>query len=394
MNFKPFLFSGMAALAAMLGGMSAEAQEMVQGPKSLDQLTTEVANSGPWLINKEQVSQPVQAPVHQAPPGGPPPVIPAIQVTPAPAPAPDPLTAPASVVAVAPATTPASGLDGEITLAEADIRQEPPNALPQQKGGKWKSVRVHTEVRSRPRDTAFDVKAELVTKTGWMFGAQYVNQSGNFSSENLKEIWKGQYTNARAEIWGGRHGASQDGRTRWSFNAFGRVESHQDAGKGQSRPGTGYPYSYSWKNAPRPITQLGVRARIERDLVQNKYQQFTVFVEGEGAATVAGESGLAFNAKTGLWSRTQQTEVSVEVGVNNTEAYANGYGRYYLTKSGQLRPFVEAGGEVGTGYSNLRVGGGIQVGIGKNGYGEFTGGYNTGTSGNGLALMGRAGIHF
>jgi hypothetical protein len=225
-----------------------------------------------------------------------------------------------------------------------------------------------------------------------MFGVQYVNYSGEFSGNNATDSFSGYFTDARAEIWGGRYDASQDGRTRWSVNAFVRQLTHTNSGKGQSRPGTEYPYSYSWKNAPRPITQLGGRARIEGDLIQSPTQQLTLHLEGEAAATVAGESGLAFNAKTGVWYRTAHVEAYGEVCVNNTGVCFNGHGRYYLTKSGQLRPFVEAGGEVGTGYSNLRVGGGIQVGIGKNGYGEFAGGYNTGTSGNGLALMGRAGI--
>jgi hypothetical protein len=238
------------------------------------------------------------------------------------------------------------------------------------------------------------VNAELVIKTGWMGGVQYVHSLGDFRGSNATDYFSGEYTDTRSELWVGRHGVSKDSRTRWSLVGFGRQLTHTDSGEGKSRPGTEYPYSYTWKNPAQPLTELGVRARIERDLIQDKYQQFTVFIEGEGAATVAGDSGLAFNAKTGVWYRTAQIEAYGEVGVNNTGTYANGYGRYYLTKDGQLRPFVEAGGDVGTGYSNLRVGGGIQVAIGKNGYGEFAGGYNTGTSGNGLALMGRAGIRF
>jgi hypothetical protein len=284
-------------------------------------------------------------------------------------------------------------LGGPITLA--DIRQEPPNALPQQKAGeKWKPVRVYTEFRSRPQDTAFDVKAEVVTKGGIMSGVQYVNQSGTFSGENLKEIWKGQYTDARFELWAGIHGISKDTKTRWSLVGFGRQLTHTDSGKGKTRPGTEYPYAYTWKNAPKPLTQLGGRARLERDLSHNKYKQFTVFLEGEAAATVAGQSDWAYNVKTGLWSRTKQTEVSAEVGVNNTGAYANGYGRYYLTKSGQWRPFGEVRGEVGYDYHNVQVGGGLQVGIGKNGYTEAVLGYNTGTSGDGLAATVRAGLRF
>ena len=301
---------------------------------------------------------------------GPPPVIPVIQV--------------AAPVAVAPAsTTPNTG-----------IVVPPRDSIPQQGEGKWNPFRLHTEFRSRPRDTAFDVKAEFVTAKGFMSGVQYVTQSGSFTGDNLKEIWKGSYTDSRLEFWAGIHGRSQDARTRWSVVGFGRQLTHTDSGEGKSRPGMEYPYVYTWKNPAKPLTQLGVRARLERDLVQNKYQQFTVFVEGEGAATVAGESGLAFNAKTGLWSRTQQTEVFAEVGVNNTGAYANGYGRYYLTKSGQWRPFGEVRGEVGDGYHNVQVGGGLQVGISKNAYAEGVLGYNSGTSGDGLAATLRAGLRF
>jgi hypothetical protein len=290
----------------------------------------------------------------------------------------------AAPVAVAPAsTTPTPG-----------IVVPPRDSIPQQGEGKWNPFRLHTEFRSRPWDTAFDVKSEVYTRNGWMFGGQFVTQSGSFTGDNPKEIWKGQYTDARFELWAGIHRISKDTKTRWSVNGFVGQLSHEDSGEGKSRPGKEYPYAYTWKNSVNPLTQLGVRARIERDLIQNKYQQFTVFIEGETAATVAGESGLAFNSKTGLWSRTQQTEVSAEVGVNNIGLYANGYGRYYLTKGGQLRPFAEVRGEVGTGYHNVQVGGGLQVGIGKNGYGEFSGGHNWGSAGDGPTFKIGGGLRF
>jgi hypothetical protein len=227
-----------------------------------------------------------------------------------------------------------------------------------------------------------------------MFGAQFVTQSGSFTGKNLKEIWKGQYADARAEIWGGRHGASQDARTRWSVVGFGREDIHTDSGKGQSRPGTEYPYAYTWKKPAKPLTQLGGRVRFESDLTQTENQQFTIHVKGEAAATVAGQSGWAYDVQAGVWYRTAQVQAYAEAGVNNTGFYANGYGRYYLTKSGQLRPFGEVRGEVGYSYHNVQVGGGLQVGIGNNAYTEGVLGYNSGTSGDGLAATFRAGIRF
>lgn len=276
-----------------------------------------------------------------------------------------------------------------------NTRQEPPGALPQQQAGEeWNPVRLHTELRSRPRDTTFDVKVEVVTQDGWMFGAQYVNQSGTFLGRNLKDIWEGQYTDTRSEFWAGRHGRSQDARTRWSVNGFVRQLTHTDSGSGQSRPGTEYPYSYSWGNTPNPITQLGVRTRGEHDLIRTKSQQLTVHLKGEAAATVSGQSGWAYDIQTGVWYRTAQVEAYGEVGVHNTGAYANGYGRYYLNKEGQLRPFAEGRGEVGSGYHNTQVGGGLQIGLSNNAYAEGVVGYNAGTSGNGLAATARLGFRF
>lgn len=320
----------------------------------------------------QQVAQPVNPPVQQALPG-PPPVI--STITPAP------------VVNAPQQEQVASDPNPGIVLPPRD-------SIPQQGTGEWKPVRLHTEFRSRPRDTAFDVKAELVTKGGWIFGVQYVNQSGTFSGENLKEIWKGTYRDTRSEFWAGRHGASKDGRTRWSVNGFVRRLTHEDSGEGKSLPGAEYPYSYTWKNSPKPITQLGVRARVERDLIRTESQQLTVHLKGEAAATVSGQSGWAYDVQAGVWYRTAQVEAYGEVGVNNTGAYANGYGRYYLTKSGQVRPFVEVRGEVGSGYHNTQVGGGLQIGIGKHAYAEGVLGYNAGTSGNGLAATARFGFRF
>jgi hypothetical protein len=239
-----------------------------------------------------------------------------------------------------------------------------------------------------------DAKVEGLTQNGWMFGIQHVNSSGEFRGSNATDSFSGEYTDTRSELWVGRHGISKDSRTRWSLVGFGRQLTHTDSGEGQSRPGMEYPYSYSWKNAPRPITQLGGRARLERDLIQSKPQQLTIHVKAEAAATVSGQSGWAYDVQAGIWYRTAQVEAYGEVGDNNTGAYANGYGRYYLTKSGQLRPFGEVRGEVGYSYHNVQVGGGLQVGIGKNAYTEGVLGYNSGTSGDGLAATLRAGIRF
>ncbi len=320
----------------------------------------------------QQVAQPVNPPVQQALPG-PPPVI--STITPAP------------VVKAPQQEQVASDPNPGIVLPPRD-------SIPQQGTGEWKPVRLHTELRSRPRDTAFDVKAEFVTAKGFMSGVQYVTQSGSFTGENLKEIWKGSYTDSRLEFWAGIHGRSQDARTRWSLVGFGRQLTHTDSGSGQSRPGTEYPYSYTWKNDPKPLVQVGARARIERDLIRTESQQLTVHLKGEAAATVSGQSGWAYDVQAGVWYRTAQVEAYGEVGVNNTGAYANGYGRYYLTKSGQLRPFVEGRGEFGSGYHNTQVGGGLQRGIGKNAYTEGVLSYNAGTSGNGMAATARFGFRF
>jgi len=320
----------------------------------------------------QQVAQPVNPPVQQALPG-PPPVI--STITPAP------------VVKDPQQEQVASDPNPGIVLPPRD-------SIPQQGTGEWKPVRLHTELRSRPRDTAFDVKAEFVTAKGFMSGVQYVTQSGSFTGENLKEIWKGSYTDSRLEFWAGIHGRSQDARTRWSLVGFGRQLTHTDSGSGQSRPGTEYPYSYTWKNDPKPLVQVGARARIERDLIRTESQQLTVHLKGEAAATVSGQSGWAYDVQAGVWYRTAQVEAYGEVGVNNTGAYANGYGRYYLTKSGQLRPFVEGRGEFGSGYHNTQVGGGLQRGIGKNAYTEGVLSYNAGTSGNGMAATARFDFRF
>lgn len=395
MTLRKFILPAMVAIAAMLGGMPATAQERT----SLRVQTAEIrAMREEAEARNGQMSQPASLPVQQAPPG-PPPVLPVIPVAPAPPsrpippPVAEPVVAPVPVVASVVPPTPALRRGGEITLA--DIRQEPPNALPQQQAGEnWTPIRVHTEVRSLPNATAVDGKLEVVTRNGWMFGAQFVTQSGSFTGENLKEIWKGQYADARAEIWGGRHGASQDARTRWSVVGFGREDIHTDSGKGKSRPGTEYPYSYTRKNSAKPLTQLGGRARLEQDLIQDRSQQFTIHVRAEAAASVSGQSGWAYDVQVGVWYRTAQVEAYGEVGDNNTGAYANGYGRYYLTSTGQLKPFVEVRGEVRSGYHNTQVGGGLQVGIGKNAYTEGVLGYNSGTSGDGLAATFRAGIRF
>lgn len=289
---------------------------------------------------------------------------------------------------------PADPQEKLVTTPRTDLIR-PEGALPQQQAGElWKPIRIHTEVRSRPRDTTFDVKAELVTKGGWMFGVQHVDSSGTFSGRNATDVFRGDYTDTRSEFWVGRHGATKDARTRWSVNAFVRQLTHTDSGKGQSRPGAEYPYSYTWKNAPKPLTQVGLRARIERDLIRTESQQLTVHLKGEAATTVSGQSGWAYDVQAGVWYRTAQVEAYAEVGVNNTGAYANGYGRYYLTKNGQLKPFVEVRGEIGSGYHNVQVGGGLQVGIGRNAYAEGVVGYNVGTSGNGLAATARLGFRF
>ena len=390
----------MAAIAAILGGMPATAQAQ-ERPASIRQQTEEIRaiRELAEACNKRQQCLVSQGgarpdPQPQAPPGLPP-VSPAIPVAPAPpsrpipAPVADPVVAPVPVVA----SVVSPKLGGPITLA--DIRQEPPNALPQQQAGeKWKPVRVYTEVRSLPNATAFDVNAEVVTKGGIMSGVQYVTQLGSFTGENLKEIWKGSYTDTRLEFWAGIHGRSLDTQTRWSLVGFGRQLTHTDSGEGQSRPGTEYPYSYTWKNPAKPLTQLGGRARLERDLIQSKAQQLIIHVKAEVAATVSGQSGWAYDVQAGIWYRTAQVEAYGEVGDNNTGAYANGYGRYYLTKSGQWRPFGEVRGEVGTGYHNVQVGGGVQAGLGKNAYVEGVVSYNDGTSGNGMAATVRAGIRF
>lgn len=318
-----------------------------------------------------QVSQPVQVSVQQVPPG-PPPVMPTITSSP--------------VLATPP--------QQEKVPSTPGIVVPPRDSIPQQGEGQWKRLRVHAEGRSRPNDLTIDAKAELVTQNGWMFGAQFVTQSGSFSGENLKEVWKGTYTDSRLEFWGGRHGASQDGRTRWSVVGFGRQLTHADSGSGQSRPGNPDSYTYKWSNRPKPITQVGGRARVEQDLIQSKYQQFTVFIEGEAATTVSGQSGWAYNVKTGLWSRTRRVEVYAEVCVNNTGACSNGYARYYLTKEGKLRPFVEARGEIGSGYHNVQVGGGVQIGIGKVGYAELSGGRNWGSAGDGPTFKIGGGFRF
>jgi hypothetical protein len=286
-------------------------------------------------------------------------------------------------VAVAPAsTTPTPG-----------IVVPPRDSIPRQGEGKWNPFRLHTEFRSRPWDTAFDVKAEVYTRNGWMFGGQFVTQSGSFTCDNQKEIWKGSYTDSRLEGWAGIHGRSLDTKTRWSLVGFGRQLTHTDSGSGQSRPGTEYPYAYTWKNPAKPLTQLGVRARLERDLIQSKPQQLTIHVKAEAAAPVSGQSGWAYDVQAGVWYRTAQIEAYGEFGDNNTGAYANGYGRYYFSK-GQLRPFAEVRGEVGTGYHNVQVGGGLQVGIGKNGYGEFSGGHNWGSAGDGPTFKIGGGLRF
>lgn len=321
----------------------------------------------------------------------PPPIRSAIQVAPVPVAATtqqEPV-APAAVVVSTPQQEQAAP-----SAIQTDLIR-PSGSLPQKQAGeRWKPIRIHTEVRSRPNDLTIDAKAEVVTKGGWMTGAQFVTQSGSFSGENLKEVWNGQYTDTRSEFWAGRHGRSQDDQTRWSVNGFVRQLTHEDSGKGQSRPGAEYPYSYTWRNAPNPLTQVGVRARVERDVIRNYSQQLTIHLKGEAAATVSGNSGWAYDVQAGVWYRTPQVEVYAEAGVNNTGAYANGYGRYYLTSTGQLKPFAEVRVEGGSGYHNTQVGGGLQIGIGKNAYAEGVLGYNTGTSGDGMAATLRAGFRF
>ena len=327
------------------------------------------------------------------------PADPALALAPSPDPAPvaepasAPATEPVQALELTTAPPPSSKLGGEMTLA--DIRQDPPNSLPQQQAGeKWNPFRIHTEIRSRPDDRTIDAKVEVVTQNGWMTGAQFVTQSGSFTGENLNDIWKGTYADERFEFWVGRHWASQDGRTRGAVNAFVRQLTHKDSGSGQSLPGTEYPYSYTWRNAPTPLTQVGVRARGEHDIIRTASQKLTVHLEGEAAPTVSGQSGWAYDVQAGVWYRTDQVEAYGEVGVNNTGAYANGYGRYYLTKDGQLRLFGEVRGEVGDSYHNVQVGGGLQLGLGRNGYAEAVLGYNIGTSGDGLAATGRIGFKF
>lgn len=394
MTLRNFILPGMAAIAAMLGGMPATAQAQSLSNQTVAEIRQMVAESQARQRG-EHLSEPLsQEP--QAPPGRPP-VIPVVPASVTPVPASEPVKPPPPVVAVipaqSPATTPASRLGGEITLA--DIRQEPPNALPQQQAGEeWNPVRFYAEVRSRPNDLTIDAKVEVLTQNGWMFGIQHVNSSGEFRGSNATDSFSGEYIDTRSEFWAGRHGASQDGQTRWSVNGFVRQLNHEDSGKGQSLPGTEYPYSYTWKNDPKPLVQVGARARIERDLIRTESQQLTVHLKGEAAATVSGQSGWAYDVQAGVWYRTAQVEAYGEVGVNNTGAYANGYGRYYLTKSGQLRPFGEVRGEVGSGYHNTQVGGGVRIGLGRNGYAEAILGYNTGTSGDGLAATGRIGFKF
>lgn len=313
---------------------------------------------------------------------GPPPVLPATPV------APQEHMAPAPVVITPPQ---------QEQVAPNSIRTNlipPSGSLPlQQVGEKWNPLRLYLEFRSRPRDTAFDVKAEFVTPKGFMSGLQYVTQSGSFTGENLEEVWKGQYTGTRFDLWAGIHGISKDTKTRWSLVGFGRVITDTDSGEGKSRPSNPDSYTYKWRNQPKPLTQLGVRARVERDLIQNKYQQFTVFIEGEAAATVSGQGDWAYNVKTGLWSRTKRSEAYAEFGFNNTGFYVNGFTRRYFN-DGRIRLFGELRGDLGKGYSNLQVGGGIQAALGQNGYAEAVLGYNTGTSGDGLAAMLRLGSRF
>lgn len=379
MKFLKKLLFPVAACAAVFGGMPAEAQAKPLSPR--EQLA-ELRSIGERLskaaearnkVGEMQVSQPVQAPVQQVPPAIP--------------------FAPQEQMVSVPVGKPPQQ-EPVFTTPSPDLVR-PEGALPQQQAGeKWQPIRGHAEGRARPNDVTIEAKAEVVTRNGWMFGVQHVNSSGTFSGSNATDVFKGEYTDTRSEFWAGRHWASQDGLTRWSVNGFVRQLTHIDSGEGKSRPGAEYPYTYKWKNTPTPLTQIGVRARIERDLIQTESQQLTVHLKGEAAATVAGESGWAYDVQAGVWYRTAQVEAYAEAGVNNTGGYANGYGRYYLTKGGQLKPFVEVRGEVGSGYHNTQVGGGVQVGIGRNAYAEGVLGYNAGTSGNGMAATARFGFRF
>lgn len=253
MTLRQFLFPITLAFATVMG-----VPATAQAQPTLDEITTAVAQSGPLLVEAEvkQVLPSVNSPTQQAPPG-PPPVMPAIPVAPAlpvaPAPVAEPVTAP--VVAVAQATTPASRLGGEITLAEAQ-GQKPSVPAPFQPnsslfGGKGTNVRGTVDYQSTPSQTNSKASLTLAPK-----GQPFLVQVTGEQTTGTCPAGPGgscEYDSRKLDVYGAYRFWTNT--TEGNIGPFVRSQQNKSNGTWKSPDGL---YSGEWKS-DKPQTDVGIR---------------------------------------------------------------------------------------------------------------------------------------
>lgn len=276
----------------------------------------------------------------------------------------------------------------ETALTVVQTPSQIPSEIPSiEEGEEWQPVRVSTEVRTRPNDVTYEAKAEYVTEDGLMTGIQYVNTSGSFEGETDTEEYSGTFQQTRTEVWGGAHGTFDDeGRGRWSVNAFARFNTASDQGSGAAQDGS---YDYTWSNSGSE-TQVGARARVEYDIVADDAQTLSAGLQGEVAV---GSDQTAYSVQVDGNYSTESTNVYAEVSQQNDGTHGFASAQYFFG-DGQTRPFVEANAEAGSQYLNLAGYTGVDFSVGDSGYVRPAVGYTTGTAGDGLAIRLQAGFRF
>lgn len=294
MNFKPFLFSGMAAIAAMLGGMPAEVQAKPLSPREqLEQLramrqAAEARNSG----DSQQVLQPLEAPsdrtqVAQASPS-PPPVIPAVTVSTE--------TSPASQQEQG-AQTPFQNGGGASSLF----------------GGDRTNVRLDGEYQGIP-DQSHSKASVTLAPQGQPF---LVQVTGEQTTGNCPAGPGGscEYDSRKLDVYGAYRFWTPT--TEGNIGPFVRFQDNSANGTWKSPDGL---YSGSWQS-DKTQTDVGLRFRLRHRLSPGSNSNPWIGVGGEydfanGGYDAFGEGGIRPGNPKNPWN------LYVQGGVNSDGGYA------------------------------------------------------------------------
>jgi hypothetical protein len=266
------ILPAMAAIAAMLGGVPATAQER---PASIRQQLIEIramrevseaCNKGKQCL----VSQGDARAEPQAPPGLPPvspviPVAPAPPSRPIPPPVAEPVVAPVPVVASVVSTTPASKLGGPITLAEAQEEQSVPAPFQPNSslfGGEGTNVRIEADYQGGPDKSHSKASVTLAPK-GQPF---LVQVTGDQTTGDCPAGPGGscEYVSRKLDVYPALRGWFPRGNptTEWNVGPFVRFQQNNANGTWKSLDGL---YSGKWK-VGEDQTDIGIRARLRHRL--------------------------------------------------------------------------------------------------------------------------------